>query len=637
MKLPDTNQHLVAPARKAVAYVRRSTDRQDQSIGDQRRAIENYAATSGFEIVGWYEDDAISGTSVDGRRAFKQMGIDGDAPGRDWRFVLVYDVSRFSRGDLDEAGHLRHQFRRVGVEIIYCNENLTGGDADDLVVGVKQWMAQRYVKDLSKVTIRGQITHSETGAWNGGCPPYGYDLVYHDSTGRPYQHVRWLETGDREIYDLDGRLTRIVPRGDRSGAGTSGVAKMVPSTPERIAVIQRIFTSCVELGRGCKSIAADLNRDGIPSPRDGNWSANANAKWSLGTIREIIRNPAYRGDTAWNRRTFAKFHRLQGGSVVERPRIDADKPRENPESDWIITPGTHEPLIPPPMFDRAQELMRGRARNLGPRNGRAGSGLRSPFLLSGLLTCARCGHAYQGRTINSTKYRKDGSKIKTLYYACGGWVMKGASACEKFLIRKEPLEDLLMETIQGRLQSLLAGEGETMLRQYIDDELAAQGQDPRRELATVRARIREIDEKANVLLENMSADTKGFVDAKLRDMGTERRKLQARSESLETTPYDPIDADAVLRGGLASLRDLPRLMESGSLEDRKEFVRAFVGGVSVVPGDARLDIQMHTLPAVGSLLPANSTCGLVAGARYVPLQMKLQPLNRYLAGLRWAA
>jgi DNA invertase Pin-like site-specific DNA recombinase len=634
MKPPSPNSIVVAPARKAVAYVRRSTDRQDQSIGDQRRAIEMYAAQHGFEIVRWHEDDAISGTSVDGRKAFKQMGVDADAPGRDWRHVLVYDVSRFSRGDLDEAGYLRHQFRKAGVEVVYCNENLTGGDADDLVVGVKQWMAQRYVKDLSKVTIRGQITHSESGAWCGGCPPYGFDLVYRDSTGHPYQHVRWLETGDKEVYDLDGRLVRMVPRGERLSASKRDVATMVPSTPERVAVIQRIFRSCVELGRGCKSIAAELNRDGIPSPRDGNWSANTKAKWSLSTIREILRNPAYRGDTAWNRRTFAKFHRLQGGVVVERPRVDADKPRENPESDWIISRATHEPLVPPPMFDRAQELMRGRAQNVGPRNGRAGSGLRSPFLLSGLLTCARCGQAYQGRTINSTKHRKDGSKIKTLYYACGGWVMKGASACEKFLIRKEPLEDLLMETIQDRLQSLLTGEGETILRGYIEEEIAAQGQDPRRELASVRARIAEIDEKANVLLDGMSADTKGFVDAKLRDLGTEKRKLQARSEALETTPYDPIDADAVLRGGLASLRDLPHLMESGSLEDRKEFVRAFVGGVGVVPGEARLDVQMRTLPALGD---ANSTCGLVAGARYEPVQIDLRPMERFLAGHQRAA
>jgi len=49
------------------------------------------------------------------------------------------------------------------------------------------------------------------------------------------------------------------------------------------------------------------------------------------------------------------------------------------------------------------------------------------------------------------------------------------------------------------------------------------------------------------------------------------------------------------------------LKNAGSLEDRKEFVRAFVAGVSVVPDEARLDVQMRTLPAVGSLLPANST------------------------------
>ena len=107
MKPPSSTTTPATPARKAVAYLRRSTDRQDQSIGDQQRAIEMYAAQNGFEIVGWYEDDAISGTSVDARKAFKQMLADAQAPGRDWRYVLVYDVSRFSRGRLNEAGHIR--------------------------------------------------------------------------------------------------------------------------------------------------------------------------------------------------------------------------------------------------------------------------------------------------------------------------------------------------------------------------------------------------------------------------------------------------------------------------------------------------------------------------------------------------
>jgi hypothetical protein len=136
-----------------------------------------------------------------------------------------------------------------------------------------------------------------------------------------------------------------------------------------------------------------------------------------------------------------------------------------------------------------------------------------------------------------------------------------------------------------------------------------------------------------VLLEGLSADTKGFVDAKLRDLGIEKRKLQNRSEEFEAAPYVAIDADAILRDGLASLRDLPRLLESGNLEERKEFVRAFISSVTVRPDEARLDLMVSQLP----VLNANSSVGLVAGARYEPLQIEMRPMERFLAGLRKAA
>src|SRR5262245_24307749 len=119
MRPRSSSSRVDAPTRRAVAYVRRSTDRQDQSIGDQRRAIESFAEQNGFEVLTWYQDDAISGTSVDARDGFKKMLADARAPGRGWTHVLVFDVSRFSRGDLDEAGHLRYEFRRVGVEVTY--------------------------------------------------------------------------------------------------------------------------------------------------------------------------------------------------------------------------------------------------------------------------------------------------------------------------------------------------------------------------------------------------------------------------------------------------------------------------------------------------------------------------------------
>ena len=124
-----------------------------------------------------------------------------------------------------------------------------------------------------------------------------------------------------------------------------------------------------------------------------------------------------------------------------------------------------------------------------------------------------------------------------------------------------------------------------------------------------------------------------FIDSKLRELAGEKRRLTRRLEELEAAPYEPIDPDAVLREGLTSLQELPRLMESVSLEERKQFVHAFITGVTVQPDHGRLDLQVRTLP----ILNGDSSVGMVAGAHYEPLQMNLEPHGRFVAGLRSVA
>jgi hypothetical protein len=76
------------------------------------------------------------------------------------------------------------------------------------------------------------------------------------------------------------------------------------------------------------------------------------------------------------------------------------------------------------------------------------------------------------------------------------------------------------------------------------------------------------------------------------------------------------------------------------LEERKEFLRAFVTGVTVFPEERRTEIRTRKIPA--SVMPKpGSSVGLVAGARYVPVQRNLVvrslPLEGELvAGLRAA-
>src|SRR5262245_27966599 len=162
--------HLKDHPKPAVGYLRRSTDRQEQSLDDQRQSIKAHAAREAFSVLKWFVDDAISGTMTEARKAFLAMVAEAQEPGCPFRYVLVYDVKRFGRVDTDEAGYYRHVLRQAGVEVVYVSEGFNGGDSDDLIRSVKQWQARAESKDLSKVTIRGQLSVVDKGYWGGGVP-----------------------------------------------------------------------------------------------------------------------------------------------------------------------------------------------------------------------------------------------------------------------------------------------------------------------------------------------------------------------------------------------------------------------------------------------------------------------------------
>jgi DNA invertase Pin-like site-specific DNA recombinase len=195
-------------------YLRRSTDRQEQSIPDQQKAIERYAQQHGLGLLRFYTDDAISGTSTVGRRAFQALMADARSPLCDFRFVIVYDVKRFGRIGNNEAGYYRHLLRTSGIEVQYVTENFTGDRTDDLLRPVKQWQAREESKDLSKVTIRGLLSKSQTGAWMGGVPPLGYDLRYESESGGFITHVRHMPDRSKQLFDGQWNRQRSLGRGE---------------------------------------------------------------------------------------------------------------------------------------------------------------------------------------------------------------------------------------------------------------------------------------------------------------------------------------------------------------------------------------------------------------------------------------
>ncbi len=105
----------------AVIYARYSCDQQtEQSIDGQLRVCEDYAQRNGILILNTYIDRAMTGTN-DNRPDFQRMLK--DSARKEWDYVLVYKLDRFSRNKYETAIH-KKTLRDNGVKVLSAMENI---------------------------------------------------------------------------------------------------------------------------------------------------------------------------------------------------------------------------------------------------------------------------------------------------------------------------------------------------------------------------------------------------------------------------------------------------------------------------------------------------------------------------------
>ena len=107
--------------RRAVEYVRMSTDHHKYSTENQSDAIRKYATERGLELVRSYADAGKSGLRIEGRKALQQLIQDVQDGTADFEVILVYDVSRWGRfQDADESAYYECICRRANKQVEYC-------------------------------------------------------------------------------------------------------------------------------------------------------------------------------------------------------------------------------------------------------------------------------------------------------------------------------------------------------------------------------------------------------------------------------------------------------------------------------------------------------------------------------------
>ena len=609
----------------AVLYLRRSSDKQEQSIPDQRAFLERFAAQNGYSIVAEYCDDAISGSSAQARPDFLRMIQDAQQSGCMFKRIVVYDTSRFSRGDNIETSHYLYLLRERGVEVISATESFGDSDAEDILRPVAQWKANQYIKNLSRDTIRGQLSRVDGGWWPGGTPPFGFDLQYFDKAGKPAMKIRRQTTGEKLVFEPHRKQPRLVPRGEAIVTMESYRSRLVLSSTDRVQLVTRIFQIADVEGRGYRAIAAKFNEERILSPRDGNWSKNSRACWSASTIRAILMNRAYTGDTVWNQASQGRVNSIKNRQPQRRVRPRNSRvPRpktKNDQSDWIVVPNTHPAIIDREQFERVQAQIRERGRTKTGESFRSGRSKDAPYLLTGLARCAKCGHPYYGRRVAKGKRRKDGTRVDTYFYVCSARLSKGKSVCDADSVPKDALESGVIDLMGQKVRAFLAEGGDKLLEDLVARELDVSTTDPKAAIKSVEGQIAGVDRKIDTLTEDVlnevAQENREFFYPKLDQLREERDRLEMRANELRRVSQSKFDVRKLARTMVDSVRRFPEVFKEGTTEERREFVQLLIERVVLNAGEKKALVHIRRFPAAAAL-PGMLLLVLVAGVGFEP-------------------
>lgn len=152
---------------KAVIYARYSSGAQrNVSIDQQIKACRSFAERQEIEIVGIYEDRALTGTN-DKRPGFQKMI--SDSAKQEWSYVIVYTLDRFARDRYDSAIYKR-KLKDNGIRVLSAMEHLTDDPTGILMESVLEGFAEYYSRELAQKTRRGMIDNAEKCLVNGPLP-----------------------------------------------------------------------------------------------------------------------------------------------------------------------------------------------------------------------------------------------------------------------------------------------------------------------------------------------------------------------------------------------------------------------------------------------------------------------------------
>ena len=247
--------------------------------------------------------------------------------------VFVMEVERLARGDTLDQGTVARAFKLTNTLIItpvktYDPNNLY--DAEYFEFGL--FMSRREYQAIKRRLCRGRVQSVLEGKYIASHRPYGYTK--------------------KKLKGEKGYTLEI--------------------EPEEAKVVKAVFDMWTEDGLGTTNIAKELNNRGIIS-----YTGN---HFTPAIIRNILTRRVYCGELTWGRRSTKTS--IENGEVTESRPVSKD---------FIISEGLHEPIVSKEQYEKAQRILKERAKETCPKELQ----IKNPF--AGIIKCAKCGKNMQRR------------------------------------------------------------------------------------------------------------------------------------------------------------------------------------------------------------------------------------------------
>lgn len=522
--------------KKVACYCRVSSEEQADraTIQAQREALGKHCQDRGWEVVGWYCDDGVSGdVPFEKRKSGRQLLADAKA-GK-FAAVLAYKIDRLGRKTRDNLRVVELLHDQLGLEFSCSSQPFEVNHATGrLMLTMLAGFAEFEKTMILERTKAGLDRIARAGRWCGGRTPYGY-MVSTEGEGWGYLVVDPLEG----------------------------------------PVVRRIFELQRE-GLGLKRIAAWLNDHGIPSPHAGD-KRRSRAKrnllpiWRPSGVWNIIRSPIYYdrgeglGECFYNKTRTKR----EEGRRTGNPHRD--------ESEWV--PRTIPALVSLSEWEEAQRQFEVNKTERTRPDQRF-------YPLRGCIVCGECGYRFSG-------FVKTGAKNGRYNYRRYGcvtrWNRNWGVECHCPTVNA----DMIEEKVWGRVREIILDPEKEWRLDQEEEGTESSTEQVQSDLNRITADLAALEKRERRCLSSHSrglydvADDEAAADRRLgdelREVNAERSSLNRDRARLEALVAPEVDLSQESARAVDYCRDLQELVEKADQDAklRSELIRALVYQITV--------------------------------------------------------